>query len=282
MPFLGKLWNGFAHASNSCPKRHPPTRVYRLLSCYTGIVWGKALPCSNPCCKDPAGSAPVPQGPAGAKWAEDQGLSTPCTTHKVAFLSRCVIHDLKWMPWHTDAHTLGPGLPTALAHARSPAASSNLSHLSQPGTDPLFPVLYCISKSPQFVPWNDLQNYLTRCKQLRLANPQCLTEQGPGDRSTQPNSNTQEGKKTEDSGVGKDAGTPCKSPQVISLLEQPLPMSQLCVAASGILGRLRISTQHFNIIASSAKLRETQDPRLFSLCGVLFLFFVLDRESRFN
>lgn len=43
-------------------------------------------------------------------------------------------------------------------------------------------------------------------------------------------------------------------------------------AVCGFLNRLQISTQHFNITASSAKLRETRDSNIFSLWFFFFFF----------
>lgn len=45
------------------------------------------------------------------------------------------------------------------------------------------PFSCAISKSSQFVKWNNFQNYLTRCKQLRFDTLQCLTKQETGDKS---------------------------------------------------------------------------------------------------
>lgn len=144
-----------------------------------------------------------------------------------------------------------------------PAVFSNLSHLSWPGADPLFPVPYCISKSPQFVPWNDLQNYFTYCKQLRFANLQCLTKQGTGDRSVPSWTQTRMKEKTGISELVKMLGFHAKA------LKSPhLPTLRATSACDpAVCGSFWLSQQavNFNITASSTKLRETQDSSLFSL-----------------
>lgn len=65
-----------------------------------------------------------------------------------------------------------------------------------------------------------------------------------------------------------------KTPHV-QTLSATLPMTQLCVAAPDFLNRLQISTQHFNITASNAKLRETQNSNTF----YLWVFFTSQLKS---
>lgn len=80
--------------------------------------------------------------------------------------------------------------------------------------------------------------------------------------------------KTRDSGAIKMLGFHTKA--LKSSHVQTLGATSACdPAVCGFLNRLQISTQHFNITASSAKLRETRDSNIFSLC---FFFFFLRQQ----